>query len=51
MDNVPDVCPKCGGKGWYVGQVPYNNGLDMREAVVGCDCKKKRPQWAEGLIS
>ena len=51
VDNLPDACPKCGGKGWYVGQVPYNNGLDVKEAVVTCDCKKKRLQWAEGLIS
>ena len=48
VDNSPEVCSVCGGKGWYIGQVAYNNGLDTKEAAIDCDCKKKRPQWAVG---
>lgn len=47
VDNLP--CSLCGGKGWYVGQEPFNNGLGLRDAVVQCVCKKKKPAWASRL--
>lgn len=48
VDNL--LCPKCGGKGWYVVQVPFNNGLDTKDQVVSCDCsKKKKPGWADRI--
>jgi plasmid replication initiation protein len=36
-----DICPKCGGKGGYITQVPYMNGLSTRDGWEICDCKKK----------
>ncbi|VBB05592.1 Hypothetical protein LUCI_0802 [Lucifera butyrica] len=49
VDNFSDgqSCPKCGGQGWYIEQVPFNNGMDTKTVAVQCDCKKK-PEWALG---
>jgi hypothetical protein len=49
VDNSP-VCPKCGGKGYYITKVPYNNGLDTKDSAVTCECRKKRPPWAVEVI-
>lgn len=35
-------CPSCGGRGWYVGKEPFNNGLGVRDAVVSCACRLKK---------
>ena len=54
VDNVDnflgpgDSCPVCHGKGWYIGQVPFNNGLDMRDEHITCQCKKRQPVWSVG---
>jgi len=48
VDNF-SVCPKCGGKGFYYDDVPYNNGMDTKTVVIDCDCKKKKPAWADRL--
>jgi hypothetical protein len=48
VDNFA-VCPKCEGKGFYYAEVPYNNGMDTKTMAVDCDCKKKRPAWADRI--
>lgn len=52
VDNskFDSVCPKCNGQGWYLAQVPFNNGINMRDEAVTCDCKKKPASWAIGGI-
>lgn len=40
------VCPKCNGKGTYMKEVPFMNGLDKRLQSVVCECRKKKPAWA-----
>lgn len=48
VDN--STCRLCGGKGWYVGKEPFNNGLGERDAVVKCSCRKNsKPVWAEKM--
>lgn len=42
------VCPKCLGKGTYLREVPFMNGLETRLESVVCECKKKR-SWANKL--
>ena len=45
-----EVCPKCEGKGWFIAQEPFNNGLSMKDVHVTCDCAKdKKPSWAVNL--
>jgi hypothetical protein len=48
VDNFA-VCPKCGGQGYYIAQVPYNNGIDTKDEAVTCDCQKKKPSWANRI--
>jgi len=49
VDNseIDTLCPKCKGQGWYLTQVPFNNGMSMRDEAVTCGCKKK-PSWGTG---
>lgn len=44
-----EPCPKCKGAGSYIGQVPFRNGSGMKDEVIQCDCKKRKPAWAERL--
>jgi hypothetical protein len=48
--KIDSLCPKCNEQGWYLAQVPFNNGMSMRDEAVNCDCKKK-PAWAMGGIA
>ncbi|SFM21874.1 hypothetical protein [Pelosinus propionicus] len=52
VDNskIDSVCPKCNGQGWYLTQVPFNNGINTRDEAVTCDCKKKPASWAMEAI-
>ncbi|WP_051296656.1 hypothetical protein [Anaeroarcus burkinensis] len=50
-ENVPtsqpvdkSLCEKCGGKGYVVVKVPFNNGLSLKDSVVPCECKKQK-RW------
>lgn len=47
VDN--SICTLCGGQGWYVGKVPFNNGIVERDSVVQCECKKRKPSWANRI--
>lgn len=38
-------CPKCHGKGTYIVEVPFNNGLDTKLQSVTCECRQKKPSW------
>jgi hypothetical protein len=49
VDNFA-VCPKCGGQGWYVVQVPLAYSNETKSETVTCDCvKNKRPSWADRI--
>nr|WP_320146024.1 glycine zipper family protein [uncultured Anaeromusa sp.] len=36
------LCEKCGGKGYVVVKVPFNNGLSLKDSVVPCECRKQK---------
>jgi len=41
IDYLPHIvtdCPKCKGRGWYVGQVPTSWG-GTKEGTIQCDCR------------
>jgi hypothetical protein len=49
VQSVDNVCPICEGRGWYVEQQPFNNGLSTKDVVVHCSCKNTTPAWAANL--
>ncbi len=40
-----EVCEKCHGKGWYIEQETFNNGLSLKDKFITCDCKNQIPAW------
>lgn len=46
-DSAGKECPICHGKGTYLKEVPFNNGIGTTLKVHTCECRKKPPSWAQ----
>lgn len=46
-DSDGEECSICHGKGTYLKEVPFNNGLGMTLRAHVCECRNRLPPWAQ----